>query len=56
MIGQYNIPQILPVQVRVDLCGRDGLMAQHLLNGPKVSATLDQMRSKGVPEGMRTYS
>ena len=40
--------------MHVNLCGRNAFMPQHLLNCAQVCSVLKQMRSKGVPESMRT--
>ena len=48
-----NLFQPFVVNVRVDLSCRYVLMAEHHLNGPQISAALEQMGCKGVPHGMR---
>ena len=42
--------------MRVNLCGSDTFVAEHLLHGAEVGAAFDEVRSEGVPEGVRTYS
>ena len=41
--------QILAVNVRVNLRGRDIRMAQHLLNRPQIRTAFQQMRGKRMP-------
>lgn len=43
------LPQILPIDVRVDLRGRNVNVAEHLLHRAEVSAALEEMRREGVP-------
>ena len=54
MIHQHSVTQVAAVNMCVDLRGGYGFMPQHLLNGPEVSASLNQVSGKGVAEGMRT--
>ena len=46
--------QHVAVNVHIDFCSRYAFVPQHTLNGPKVGPSFEQMRSKGVAEGMRT--
>ena len=41
-------------QVRVDLGGRQRLMAEQLLDGTEIRAVVQQMCSEGVTQGVRT--
>ena len=54
MVLHDRTPQKVPVQVRIYLGRSDRRMAQHLLYRAQVCAALDEMRSKGVAESMRT--
>jgi hypothetical protein len=47
--------EIIPIQMRIDLCGSDRLMTEHFLHGPQVGSSLHQMSGKTVPEGMRAH-
>ena len=40
------------INMGIDFCGTNGLMAQHRLNGTEVSTTFQQSRGKGMAEGM----
>lgn len=53
MMLQDLFAQVLTVDMGVDLCGGDTLMAKHGLNGAEVGTSLQQVRGKGVAEGMR---
>lgn len=46
--------QIIAVQMNINFCGQDGLMAEHLLNGAQVGPSVNQVRGKRVPESVRT--
>src|SRR6476660_3395128 len=48
-----NLPQILAVDMRVDLRRRDVRVAEHLLHGAKVGAALQKMRRERMPQGVR---
>ena len=37
----------------VNFSGKDRLMAEHFLDSPEVSSSIDQVGGKRVPEGMR---
>ena len=45
---------VILVQMRVNFCGRDAFMTQHLLHGAQVGASLHQVRGKRMAEGVRT--
>ena len=45
--------KLLAGNVRVDLCGGDIGMAEHLLNGANIGVILDQMCRKRVPQRVR---
>src|SRR3989442_4903394 len=53
MVGLVQRPQIVAVDVRVELRGREVRVAQHFLHGAKVRAALEQVRRERVPEGVR---
>src|SRR2546425_12119604 len=55
MVGLVHRPQIVAVDVRVQLRGREVRVAQHFLHGAKVRAALEQVRRERVPEGVRRY-
>ena len=46
MVRAVNFLQILPVDVCIDLRRGDIRVAEHLLDGPKVGAPLEQMRGE----------
>ena len=48
-------PQVVLVQMRVNLGGGDAFVAEHFLHGTQVGAALDEVRGKGVPERVRTH-
>lgn len=50
-----RLAQIVAIKVSVDFCGRDGLMAQHLLYRPQVCPAFYQVRGKGMPKRMRAH-
>ena len=53
---QRNVrPQIVLIQVRVNLRGGDAFVAEHLLYSAKVGAALDEVCGEGVAERMRTH-
>ena len=43
----------LRVDVRVNLCGEDAYVAQHLLHNAEVGAVFDEVRREGMPERVR---
>ena len=51
--GNY-LPQIITVEVGVNLRGGDGLVPEHLLDSTQVSPAFDQVGGKRMPKGMRT--
>ena len=54
MTGQYLLTQGFAVEMRIDLSGADALVSQHLLDGPQMSTTFQQVGGEGVPEGVWT--
>ena len=48
-----NLLQALLIHMRVDLCRGDVRMAEHLLDHAEVSAIVQQMCGKGMPQQMR---
>ena len=53
---QRNVrPQVILVQMRVNLRGGDAFVTEHLLHGAEVGAALDEVRGEGVAESVRTY-
>src|SRR5678816_3551947 len=48
-----DLPEILAVDVGVDLRRGDVGVAEHLLYGAQVRPALEEMRREGVTEGMR---
>src|SRR5687767_7473935 len=55
MILPVNGPEILPIDVRVELSRRDVGVAQHLLDGAQIGAPLQQVRGERMPQRMRRY-
>src|SRR5216683_2628096 len=55
MVGLVHRPQIVAVDVRVQLGGGEVRVAQHFLHGAQVRAALEQVRRERVPEGVRRY-
>ena len=53
MVGQNLTSQVIFVQMHIYLRGFDTFMPQHLLDGPQVRPSLQQVCGKGVPERMR---
>ncbi len=53
MVQFQRLPQKLAIQVGIDLCCGNAFMTQHILDGPEVGATFQEMRSERVPECMR---
>ena len=45
---------IVAVEVGVDFGGDDALVAEHLLNGTQIGATIDEVGGERVAEGVRT--
>ena len=52
---QYFLPQKLAVEVGVYFGRRDAFVPEHLLNGPQIGPSFQQVRGKGVTKGMRTH-
>src|SRR4029079_17685991 len=48
-----DVPDPLPGEMRVELCGGDTRMTEQLLDDSKVGAALEQMGRKRVPQGVR---
>jgi hypothetical protein len=47
-----RIPQIIPVEMRIDLRGGDAFVAEHFLYGAEVGAAFHEMGGEGVAEGV----
>ena len=54
MRGVVYFHQQIDIYVRVSLRRRQALVAQHLLNGSQVRASIQKVGCKTVPEPMRT--
>ena len=54
-MSQNFLPQELPVEVGVYLGGRDTFVPQHLLDGPQVGPSLEQVGGKGMTQGMGAH-
>lgn len=50
MKSLMDVAEVFAIDVRIDLCGRDIGVTQHLLHGGQVCATLEQVRSKAVSQ------
>ena len=48
-----NTAQVFPINMRIDLGGRDVDVAEHLLDRTEVRPTLEQVRGEGMPQRMR---
>src|SRR5438309_5680967 len=48
-------PQVVAVDVRVQLRGGQVRVTEHFLDGAKVGATLEQVRRERVPQGVRRH-
>src|SRR5258707_8724675 len=48
-----HLAQVALGEMRVNLCGRDVAVAEHLLHGAQVRATFQQMRGEAMPQRMR---
>jgi hypothetical protein len=48
--------EVFPVYVGVDLRGGEIRVAQHLLHGPEIGPTFQQVSSKAVSKGVRSHS
>jgi hypothetical protein len=53
MMATVHVAQIFAIDVRVDLGRRNVDVTQQLLNGGQIGPTLEQMRGKRVPQGVR---
>src|SRR5687768_10244530 len=53
MILPVNRPQILPVDMGVELRRRNVGVAEHLLDGAQVGASLEKVRRERVPQSVR---
>src|SRR5690606_13374926 len=51
----HDPPQPLLQHMRVDLCGGDVRMSQHLLQAPEVGAVLEQMRRERMSQNVRRH-
>src|SRR5512140_1483305 len=51
-----DVPDSLPGEMRVELCGGDTRMAEQLLNDPQVGSPLEQVGREGVAEGVRAHA
>ena len=54
MVVRHDFRQMFPIQVHINFCSGDGFMTKHHLNGAQIGSVFQQMRSKGMPESMRT--
>lgn len=52
MILENGFPEKIRIQVGIDFSSKDGFVAQHILNGPQICSTLDEVRGKAMPESM----
>ena len=52
MVFPVNLFQSFSGDMGINLCGRNIRMAEHKLNGPKISAVFKKMCSETVPEHM----
>src|SRR5437868_1766082 len=50
MILPVYLSEVLPIDVRVDLRGRDVDVAEHLLDGAQVSTALEQVRRERMAQ------
>ena len=55
MILLVDLPQVLPVDVRVDLRRRNVGVAEHFLHRAEVGAALEQVRRERVPQRVRRH-
>src|SRR5688572_19358961 len=47
-----HLPEVAPVEMRVDLRRLDGTMSEDLLHDTEIAAPLEQVRGAGVAEGV----
>jgi len=52
MVSHDGRPEIVAIEVRVDLCGRDTFVTQHFLHSAKIGATIHQVSGKRMSEAM----
>ncbi len=53
-VGQsVGLLELLAGDVRVELRGAEARVAEHLLHGAEVGSTVEEVRCRGVPEGVR---
>src|SRR5207237_10278459 len=50
MIRLVNGPEVVPVYVGVELCGREVRVPEHFLHGAQVGASLEQVRGERVAQ------
>ena len=50
-----NLGQMLKIEMGINLRRGDMRMSQHFLHGTQITAGLQQMGSKGVPQDMRMH-
>src|SRR6476646_8972992 len=55
MILLMHLPEVLPIDMGVNLRGRDIGVAEHLLNRAQVRAALEQVGGERVTEGVRRH-
>ena len=48
-----GLPEEFAVEVGIDLCGGDALVAEHFLDGAKVGAAFDEVGGEGMAESVR---
>ena len=53
MVAVQGFAEVFPIQMGVDLGGRNAFVTEHLLDGTKVGAAFDQVGGEGMPESMR---
>ena len=50
-----DLQKMFEVKMRVFLCGCQALMAKELLDNSQIRSSAQEVGSKGVAEGVRTY-
>lgn len=55
MRGVVDFGQMLKIQVGIDLSGSDMRMSEHLLNRAQITAGLQQVRGKRMPQNVRMH-
>ena len=55
MAAEYLVPESRRVDVQVNLGCGDGLVAEHHLYGAQIGAAFEQMRGKGMAQGVRRH-